>query len=162
MTQPGPNSSLALSTIQNIESSFQFKVFVLIPNFRRVTGSHKDFLSHPNRLQKRFSFAYFSNIIMVSGPQIGLNDKLKFYGVDPSSATAQKHRHKDVGKSFPLSSVITATEKSFERFGKGRGWRKFCYRRECHVEKGNYLSNAAGWSLLKFCLSTDDIIIILW
>lgn len=124
-TQPVPNFSLALSTIQNIESSFQFKVFV--PNFGRVTGSHKDFLSQTNRLQKRFSFAYFSNIIMVSEPQIGLNDKLKFYGVDPSSATAQKHRHKDVGKSFPLSSVIIAVAKSFERFGKGRDWRKFCF-----------------------------------
>ncbi|CRK92504.1 CLUMA_CG006058, isoform A [Clunio marinus] len=43
---------------------------------------------------------------MVGEPQIGLNDKLKFYGVDPSSTTAEKHHHRRCHKKYPSMEIL--------------------------------------------------------
>lgn len=102
-----------------------------------------------NGHQKRFSFAYFSNIIMVGEPQIGLNDNLKFHGVDPSSKPAQKHPpqrmpRKSFGASLCLSPVLPMENllpRKKHRRVEEDGGESFPFapkRKQRCVEKGNY------------------------
>jgi hypothetical protein len=103
---------------------------------------------------------------MVGEPQIGLNDKLKFYGVDPSSATAlEKHHRKRCRKKFSRFLLL-----SHPLFTKPRSGKSFCteasktfYQRGLMVEKtfiflqsvmlskGNYSHHECRKLSLKVC-----------